>query len=371
MYNGSRRIAGAVTALLVVSACGGGGGSSNGDVVQPTGPIRITDSLVKAAKSEGTLTVQYSMPLEAMQAVVKEFKKDYPGIKVVLERNAGAPGAAKLRQEHQAGVDRVDAFEGSEQAGNRDLLKDGVFANIAPPDKDALGKNQSLGPGLWAAVTEETVVAYNSHVVTDAEAKELTDWKAVLDPKWKGKISLVPPNFGVTLAPAVYMTDEPSLGVPYLEKLKAQQPKFYASTAPARDAMTSGDVPISWGHEWDAVILSLIGSGAPVRMVYPNPTPLFTGPMWGVPKKAPHPNAARLFWAWIMSKPGCTALQNPAANYRCAIKGVPDTRTVLHKVEKESWYQPPKKFYRVDLQTIAKNGRKYQGEWSNALDYHP
>lgn len=331
--------------------------------------ISITPELIAAANGEGEMTLQYSAPLNAMQALVAEFGKVYPTIKINLERKAGSSGVQSLLQEISAGVNRLDMFQGTDTSANAELVKQKAFAAITFPNIDefspvALG----LAPYLYYPDSYQNVVLYNPKFVTDAEAEKLRSWDGILDPAFKGKISLVEPTFGVTIGPLLYVMNQPKLGEDFLRKLKAQNPIIFINTAQARDAVLSGRAPISWGAQWDSVVFSDYERGAPVRFLFPHPTAEWGGNGWAILGKAPHPNAARLFFAWAMTKDGAMAIQGPQYNARSTMKTMEDTRTVLPKLKNEPWFTPVgTDLWRADVKDWVENAPRYQELWTKIM----
>lgn len=327
--------------------------------------LEITPSLVAAAEKEGEFTLLYSSPLVSMQGITDEFRKAYPKIKVNLERKAGSSGAYALLQEFSSGVNRVDVFQGSDVAASQELLDKKLFASIVPGAmNDYLASATIMAPYLYYPEVNSTVVMYNPKHVTEAEAQKLRSWNGILDPAFKGRISIVEPVFGVTLAPLLYIMNTPGFGEDYLKKLKAQNPHIYLNTAQAREAVISGQKPISWGAQWEAVVLSEIGKGTPVRFVYPEPGIEWGGTAYGVLAKAPRPNAARLFMAWKFSPAGAAAEQSPHTSNRPALKQLDDQRSAMVSVRKEPWYRAPDKVWNPDPADWVKNGPKHQQTWT-------
>jgi iron(III) transport system substrate-binding protein len=326
--------------------------------------LEITPALVAAAEKEGEFTLLYSSPLASMQGMTDDFRKAYPKIKVNLERKAGSSGANALSQEVAAGVNRVDVFQGSDMAASQSLVDQKVFAAIAPVTiGDYLPAASIQAPWLYYPDLNSSVVAYNPKFVTDAEAQKLRSWTGILDPAFKGRISLVEPVFGVTLAPLLYVMNTPGLGEDFLKKLKAQDPHVYLNTAQAREALVSGQKPISWGAQWEAVMLADIEKGTPVRFVYPEPRVEWGGTSYGVLAKAPHPNAARLFLAWKFSKAGVASEQSPHTSNRPSLKQFDDARSAMKAVQKEAWFRMPPQVWNPDPADWVKNGTAYQETW--------
>lgn len=315
-------------------SAGSGAGSASGSNSAAGQVLGITPKLVAAANKEGSVNLLYAAPLASEQALIKAFNQQYPNIKVVLTRNAGAPGGAKVLQDFQAGVQSTDLFEGSDITTTDALSQAGAFVNIKPTDAALYPKGYVIAPGVYAPQPETIVVAFNTKLVSDSEAAALRDWNGILDPKWKGKIAVVTPTTSAGGIPALY--GDSKVSPDFLTKLHAQNPKLYDGTAGGRDAIVSGQQAIAFG-EFDDAMITLVKSGAPVGFVYPNPTPQFPDAFYGVLTNAPHPNAARLLWAFMTSKSTCELRQSAEINSKCALTGVSDTRA---QPTGKPWYQP-------------------------------
>ncbi|HEY3751881.1 MAG TPA: extracellular solute-binding protein [Pseudonocardiaceae bacterium] len=330
----------ATTLVIALAACSrtsaapsAAAGSASG-AAAASNVLAITPQLVAAANKEGSVDLLYAAPLASEQALIKAFNAQYPNIKVTLTRNAGAPGGAKLLQDFQAGVKDTDLFEGSDITTTDALSQAGAFVNIKPTDAALYPKGYVIAPGVYAPQPETIVVAFNTKLVTASEAAALRDWNGVLDPKWKGKLAVVTPTTSAGGIPALY--GDNTVSPDFLTKLHAQAPKMYDGTAGGRDAIVSGQQAIAFG-EFDDAMITLVKSGAPVGFVYPNPAPQFPDAFYGVLTNAPHPNAARLLWAFMTSKSTCELRQSAEINSKCELTGVSDSRA---QPTGEPWFQP-------------------------------
>jgi ABC-type Fe3+ transport system substrate-binding protein len=339
-----------------------------GHAATPVETVAITPALVAAAEKDGELDLQYNYQLDQMQTIVAAFNKVYPSVKVVAERRAGAPGAFTLEAELGSGVSRIDVFQGTDLAANQDLIKKNAFAALRPANSGDFPKRAlPMAPYLYYPEEVIAVVAYNPQFVTPAEIKILGQWRGILDPRFKNRISLVTPALGVTQGVLNYVMNTPGLGIDFLTKLKAQEPNIYPNAVPARDAAVSGQKPVIWGAVWDALAIQDVASGSPLRFTFMNPSVLMIGAGWGVLAKAPHPNAARLFWAWILSKDGAKAIEGPDSNMHSILTGVKDQRPAQQVVLKTSWYQPPGALWSPDVQNSIDNGPKFRAQWESVF----
>src|SRR5258707_15650772 len=91
------------------------------------------------------------------------------------------------------------------------------------------------------------------------------------------------------------------LGWDYLEKLSKQRVmQVQSSTDPPKKIQLGERAVMADGNEYGIVLLK--EAGQPVEPVYPiEGTPTIAGPT-GIFTTAPHPNAARLFQAWLHTR---------------------------------------------------------------------
>ena len=121
----------------------------------------------------------------------------------------------------------------------------------------------------------------------------------LLDPKWAGKIVKGHPGYSGTIMTATFQISR-DLGWEYFEKLAKQKVMQVQSSADPPKKLALGERTImADGNEYN--LFQLKEKGEPVEIVYPTEgTPLIIGPS-GVPKDAPHPNAARLLQSFLFS----------------------------------------------------------------------
>lgn len=370
-------VVGAIALVTTLVACSRttAPGTPPPDESGATNIVAIDDALVAAAESEGTVTVQYSMPLESMDGIVAEFNKDYPDIRVVAVRNAGSAGGQKLLQDVRAGVQDIDVIEGSDMDLNNQLIQAASVLPLSPENQDAFPPTYSIQPGMWTNVATTSVIAYNTNEITAEQAEILAEqgWQGILDPQFAGRFSMVTPTVGSTLTPLNFVLNDPDLGEDYLRDLAEQEPVIFDTTALARDALVAGSTPIAWMHAWDAISLQLISTGAPIAFLYANPSIQYPGSLWGVASNAPHPHAARLFWAWLLSEEGgCQASQLPFMNNQCVLEGVEDDRPAMAEARNADWYRAPSEdFASVTVLDAVANNAANAELWYEVFDYQP
>jgi iron(III) transport system substrate-binding protein len=145
---------------------------------------------------------------------------------------------------------------------------------------------------------------------TDLAKGAIRDWQDVLDPRWKGKVILVDPRASAAYTPFWNLIIK-QYGEGFLTRLRAQNPKVAAGSAPASQQLAAGEGAVIVPGV-ASIIADLKKKGAPVGFVQPQ---VSTGPeiVPGLAAKAPHPNAARLFIEYLMSEEGNRVLNKTEA----------------------------------------------------------
>jgi ABC-type Fe3+ transport system substrate-binding protein len=321
--------------------------------------------LYEAAKKEGTVVWYESAPLQQATKLALEFEKQYPGVKVEILRIPGVQQYQRFMEEVQSGQHKVDILHISDQPSLKSLIADGHVAEWKVPEYDRMPAAFRLGSSAYSNYTTSNAIVYNVNKVTPEEVAILeASWTGVLDPRFKGRFAVSSMKCGACYVP-IHMFLDPALkdtyGEDFLKKVAAQKPAIYADVLVGLDRVIAGENDFTY-WTWEGVALSKAQQGAPIRWIFPRPTPTWGNSWQGISKYAPHPNAARLFQNWSMSEPGAMALQ-AIFGAPTAITGVPDQRPVT----KEAWYKPVAEVYNVDFDRWDKNYHHDMDTWIGIL----
>jgi iron(III) transport system substrate-binding protein len=266
-------------------------------------------------KKEGKVVVATS-PDPVMREIAAKFKARFG---ITLEHLAGSSSqlAARLETERLAGINSVDVF----------LVGVQTVANVLYPEKmlDPL-KPQLILPEvvepkrwkkgkLWFADPEERYVlrVYSTitgllHINTDhVKPGDLTKAADLLQTKWRGKIATEDPTVagsGSNTAARIYL----QMGEDFVRRLYVTQKAMIArDRRQLTDWLARGTYPIVFGAQ-SSDVERMRKEGFPLKEIYgfTDMPPALTGSPWllALMNKAPHPNAARLFVNWIVSKEG-------------------------------------------------------------------
>jgi iron(III) transport system substrate-binding protein len=263
-------------------------------------PVAINSALVEAARKEAKVILYSSMDLPVGEKLGKSFEAQYPGISVQIERSGSERLFQRVDQEFFSGIRAVDVINSSDASHFIAWKKNGWLAPFVTEDVAQHFLPEYRDPDGMFATTRIWLssIAYNTSLVKSEDApKSFAD---LLDPKWTGKMVKGHPAYSGTIMTATYQVIR-ELGWDYLEKLSKQRVmQVQSSTDPPKKLSLGERAVMADGNEYGIVLLK--EAGQPVEPVYPTEgTPTISGPT-GIFATAPHPNAARLFQAWLHTR---------------------------------------------------------------------
>jgi iron(III) transport system substrate-binding protein len=263
-------------------------------------PVAITPALVDAATREGKVVLYSSMDLPVGEKLGKAFEAKYPGIAVQIERSGSERLFQRIAQEFGSGIRAADIVNTTDASHIISWKKNGWMAPFVTEDMAQHFLPQFRDPDGMSATSRIFLssIAYNTSLVKPEDApKSFAD---LLDPKWAGKMVKGHPAYSGTIMTATFQIVR-ELGWEYLEKLSKQRVmQMQSSTDPPKKLALGERAVMADGNEYGVVLLR--EAGHPVDTVYPaEGAPTISGPT-AIFATAPHPNAARLFQAWLHTR---------------------------------------------------------------------
>ena len=270
---------------------------------------------LEGAKKEGKLVVATS-PDPVMREIAAKFKARY-GITVEHLAGSSSKLADRLGTERSAGINTVDVFLGGVQTVANTLYPEKMLDPLKPalilpevvdPKKWKGGKPWFIDPEeryvLRVYSTITSLVSINTDHVRPGDLVKATD---LLQAKWRGKIATEDPTVagsGSNTAARIYL----QMGEEYVKKLYlGQKVVITRERRQLTDWLARGTHPIVFGAQ-SSDVEKMTKEGFPLKDVYgfSDMPPALTGSPWllALMNKAPHPNAARVFVNWIVSKEG-------------------------------------------------------------------
>jgi iron(III) transport system substrate-binding protein len=254
-----------------------------------------TERLVAAAKREGALNLYASMAEKDLRRLVAEFEKRY-GVKVNVWRSGKNKVLQRVVTEARAGRFEVDVVHNP--SPEMELLhRERLLQPVRSPYQDKLIPEAVAPHREWAGPRVYIFVqAYNTRKVKrDELPKSFSD---LLDPRWKGRLAIEgkEQEWFFTLVHA--MGEESGLRL-FRELVAKNGLSVRSGNALLNNLVVAGEVPLA------LTLYSYLPeqskrAGAPIDWLALKPTIAYTDGI-GVTKHAAHPNAAVLFYDFVLS----------------------------------------------------------------------
>src|ERR1700726_3883770 len=263
-------------------------------------PEAITPQLIEAAKKEAKVVLYSAMDLPVGEKLGKAFEAQYPGIQVLVERSGSERLFQRVDQEFASNIRAADVINSSDASHFISWKKNGWLAPFTSEDIAQHFLPQFRDPDGMSATSRIYLssIAYNTNLVKPEDApKSFAD---LLDPKWAGKMVKGHPAYSGTIMTATFQMVR-ELGWEYFEKLSKQRVMQVQSFSDPPKTLSLGErAGMADGNAYGVVLLKEAGQrGEPG---YPaEGAQTISGPT-GIFVSAPHPNAARLFQAWLHTR---------------------------------------------------------------------
>ncbi len=325
--------------------------------------------LIKAATKEGEIVYDVTRSTSgAQKRTVPDFEAAFPGIKVTqTTSDSAAVFAQKVLQEQNGGILSWDLLFMS-QAPFQALMPAGALAPIKPLMVHPDGLNDSSWIGGFEAGWNDNEKRWgytgnlnlgpqpwiNTSMVGEGEIKTVQD---LLNPKWQGKICWADPRvngYGYGQLVAYRMAKGDAAFTEFVTKLVLEQKAaLNRDTRQVTEWMVRGNYAIGAGVVPPVLAeFQAQGLGKTLKQLA---LPEFrfgssNKPVW-LPKQVPHPNAAKLFLNWWLTKPGQLAWSEGAQ--------VNSRRKDIPVIDKDAYVEPDKPApYVLDTENGSKESDK-------------
>jgi iron(III) transport system substrate-binding protein len=256
-------------------------------------------TILEGAKKEGSVVFYTSVPQEQISRLSEAFQKKYPFVKVEGLRAGPSRLLNRVITEERSGRPLVDVI--SLDIFNAWVLKERGFLQAHKSEETEAFPEQfrdadGLMPCCMYVLTN--VMAYNTRLVAKKDAPQT--YADLLDRKWKGKISLDNDD-AKWFAPLVWIWGKEKT-VSYFQALVKQEPAMVRGHTLQAELLAAGEFPVVvnlFGYQ----ALELQARGAPVDIIQADPVIVRAGHLL-LAKRAPHPNAGRLFIDYLLSIEG-------------------------------------------------------------------
>ena len=294
------------------------------------------EQIVQEAKKEGQVTV-YVHSTYAPVLNSGAFEKAFPEIKLVVVSGVENDLERRFTAERRAGKYLADVFmvgvlrsDNFKQAKYLDPIKPVLLLpEVVDESKWWQGKHYYSDPEKrylfrYVASTQLGQISYNTQLI---QAKEFTSFWDFLNPRWKGKILVRDIRLPGTGGSAIRLFyNSPDLGPEFVRKLFAETGStLFRDRRQGLDWLAAGKFPICF---WCEGVEKARSQGLPVdvfgRMKEGAGVSAGQGILTLV-NQAPHPNAARVFINWFLSRDGQLNFQKALGQ---ADEGSPDSMRI-------------------------------------------
>ena len=256
------------------------------------------DGATAQGKPEGSVVVYSAADADMVNAGVAAFEKRHAGVKV----STVVAGTGEIIKRMEAEKDRplgdLGWSFGPEAIGDKKIL----FDPYAPVEASAFFPGLAPADRVWMPFTTMPyVIMYNKKLVSEAEKPK--SWKDLLDPKWKGKVAYADATKSgssyTLLVTWLTVYGKNDAGWKFVEDL-LRQCKVLPKSSMTYQGVANGEYPLGLTFEQGA--FEFLKGGAPVGLIYPADGTAVIPDGSAIIRNAPHPNAARLFADFTVSK---------------------------------------------------------------------
>jgi iron(III) transport system substrate-binding protein len=255
-----------------------------------------TERLIAAARQEGELMLYSSLTQEDQLRLAEDFKRRY-GVTVKFWRGSQAHILQRVISETRGGRFEFDVLE-TNAPQLEALAREKLLQKMSSPFVE-----QELLPeimpahGEWAPDRLNLVVyAYNTNAVKAGDLPKT--WQDLLDPKWKSRLGMESTNVEWFAALVESMGEEPGLDL--FRRLGDNGVAVRTGHTHSTGRVIAGEIPLMLGvysHDVDRMKVK----GAPVDWIVLPPAVILPSAV-AVSRRAPHPNAAALFYDYMLTE---------------------------------------------------------------------
>jgi iron(III) transport system substrate-binding protein len=285
------------------------------------------EKTIQGAKREGKLSLYLYQGEGELGGVAQLFQKKYPEISVTTVTGRGNQLGPRIMAERRAGKFLVDAYiaglTSTYEILYRGKILDPIPAALILPEvldesKWWQGQHHYIDPeNKYIFVFVGNVSQYVSYHTKLVDPVEFRSYWDFLQPKWKGKILSRDPKISgsqrIGLRGFFYT---PELGAEFVRRLYGEMDvTLTQEIRQATDWLANGKFAICF---FCSEILKAKSQGLPVDEFstarWKESRAISAGNVGSValPSHAPHPQAARLFVNWLLSREGQIAFQRAA-----------------------------------------------------------
>lgn len=261
------------------------------------GPDRA-EKILAAAKKEGSLTLYTTLAANNLRALIGPFEEKY-GVKVTIWRAPTEKVMQRTLSEASAGRHEVDAIHfGSPQM--EALHREKILQPVKSPLFGELVAGSVPAHREWApTILQIYVQAYNTKLIKKEDLPRT--YEDLRDPKWKGKLGIESESWPWYATLVQGMGEDKGMKL-FRDIVAANGMVAHGSVTLLNNLVASGDVPLAL-TVYQHITQASKNKGMPIDWLALKPTIARSNGI-GIARHAPHPNAALLFYDYMLSATG-------------------------------------------------------------------
>jgi iron(III) transport system substrate-binding protein len=255
-----------------------------------------TERLIAAAQKEGELMLYSSLTQDDQLKLAADFKRRY-GVTVKFWRGSQAHILQRVISETRGGRFEFDVLE-TNAPQIEALAREKVLQKMNSPHvQELLLPDAVPAHGEWVPDRLNLIVyAYNTNVVKAADLPRT--WQDLLDEKWKRRLGMESTN--VEWFTAVVESMGERAGLELFRRLGENGVAVRTGHNHGATLVAAGEIPLMLGiYSHDAERVK--GKAAPVDWFLLPPAIVLPSAV-AVSRRAPHPNAAALFFDYMLTE---------------------------------------------------------------------
>ncbi len=258
-------------------------------------PAFAQDAKLAAAQKEGSLTLYTSFAEKDLPPLTAAFEKEY-GVKVKVWRAGSEKVLQRTLAEAAARRYEVDAIHSS-ALEMETLHREKILQAVASPYSAELIAGALRPHGEWVATYLSVwVQAYNTKLVKKEDLPGT--FQDLLDPKWKGKLGIeanVPEWYSTVV---LYMGEEKGIRF-FRDLVRGNGISVRTGHSLLNNMVVAGEVPLAL-TVYNFMAEAARRKGAAIGWFVLEPAVARMSGI-GIARRAPHPNAALLFYDFMLS----------------------------------------------------------------------
>ncbi len=320
------------------------------------------EKALSGAQKEGWLVIYTGGAIGPAQEALHQAMKEKYKLEAEITSARGADTSAKIQSTRRAGLYLVDVYIGS---AKRLLQTDKPTGALDPLEPVLILPEVLDGSAWWGGQLKwvdkdrtifthlmyvDPPIIINTNLVRPEEMKSYLD---LLNPKWKGKIVMDDPSMGGTTSATIFAIGEVIMGWDFVRQLTQQNPVIVRDRRLSLEWIAQGKYPISMMTTGADVFVK---AGAPIAEIIPQEGGHIASASGSVSliNRAPHPNAAKVFINWLLSREGQTLFSQAV--------GIPSARVDTSKdmFDPRSILKPGVKYAMLDTEDLILKRIKFE-----------